>query len=243
MNFKGKIAVITGGSNGIGKKIAQEFKSNDVRVAIIDKEDNAVECDLFYKGDISEENTLVSFSTQVLKEFGKIDYLINNACLSKKGLWSNCSYQDFNYVLKVGIAAPYTLTRLFMEHFNPDAAIVNISSTRAKMSQPDTESYSAAKGGISALTHAMAISLSGKVRVNSISPGWINSSEKNENFNKYDYQQHPVKRIGTVTDIANLVLFLCSPRSSFINGENITIDGGMSRLMIYHDDFGWKYKE
>lgn len=240
-NFKEKTAVITGASNGIGRRIAQEFKKNGANIVVIDKMDNDLECDLFYKGDISEEDVLKSFSNQVLRKFGKIDYLINNACLSKKGLWSDCNYDDFNYVLKVGITAPYILTRLFMEHFNPDAAIVNIASTRAKMSQPDTESYSAAKGGISSLTHAMAISLAGKVRVNSVSPGWVNLSVNNQQFSQADYAQHPVKRIGSTLDIANLVLFLCSQGSIFINGENITVDGGMSRLMIYHNDFGWKY--
>jgi NAD(P)-dependent dehydrogenase (short-subunit alcohol dehydrogenase family) len=243
MDFKGKKVVITGGSRGIGKKITEEFKNKGAKVAVIDKADSNLECDLFYKGDISTEKVLISFSNKVLQEFGKIDYLINNACLSRKGLLSNCDYDDFNYVLKVGVTAPYVLTKLFLEYFNLGAAIVNISSTRAKMSQPDTESYSAAKGGIRSLTHAMAISLSGKVRVNSVSPGWIDTSGKYECFSKSDHGQHPVKRIGTVTDIADLVLFLCSRESSFINGENITIDGGMSRLMIYHNDFGWQYKE
>jgi len=243
MDFNGKKVVITGGSRGIGKKVTEEFKNKGAKVAVIDKTDSNLECDLFYKGDISAEKVLISFSNKILQEFGKIDYLINNACLSRKGLLSNCDYEDFNYVLKVGVIAPYVLTKLFLEYFNPGAAIVNISSTRAKMSQPDTESYSAAKGGISSLTHAMAISLSGKVRVNSISPGWIDTSGKYEYFSKPDHRQHPVKRIGIVADIANLVLFLCSQESSFINGENITIDGGMSRLMIYHNDFGWQYKE
>ena len=242
MDFTGKKVVITGGSRGIGRKIAEGFKNKGAQIAVIDKVDNNLEYELFYKGDVSEENVLISFSNLVLQKFGKIDYLINNACLSKKGLWSDCDFNDFNYVLKVGVAAPYMLTKLFVENFNPGSAIVNISSTRAKMSQPDTESYSAAKGGISALTHAMAISLSGKVRVNSVSPGWINTSEKCENICKSDYAQHPVKRIGAVADIANIVLFLCSEESSFINGENITIDGGMSKLMIYHNDFGWEYK-
>jgi len=242
MEFKNKKVVITGGSKGIGKEIVQEFKKKGAKIAVIDKDDNKIECDVFYKGDISEEENLIKFSKRVIEKFGKIDYLINNACLSKKGLISNCSFDDFNYVLKVGVTAPYVLTKLFMNNFNPNAAMVNISSTRALMSQPDTESYSAAKGGISALTHAMAISLSGKVRVNSISPGWIDTSEDNDHWNEPDKRQHPVKRIGKVQDISNIVLFLCSEKSSFINGENITVDGGMSKLMIYHNDHGWEYK-
>lgn len=242
MEFKDKKVVITGGSKGIGKEIMQAFKKRGSRIAVIDKDDIKIECDVFYKGDISEEENLIKFSNRVIEKFGKIDYLINNACLSKKGLMSNCSFDDFNYVLKVGITAPYFLTKLFIGHFNQNAAIVNISSTRAFMSQPDTESYSAAKGGISGLTHAMAISLSGKVRVNSVSPGWIDTSEDNDNWGEPDQKQHPVKRIGKVQDISHIVLFLCSEKSSFINGENITVDGGMSKLMIYHNDHGWEYK-
>lgn len=242
MEFKDKKVVVTGGAKGIGKEIVQEFKKRGSRIAVIDKDDIKIECDVFYKGDISEEENLIKFSKRVIEKFGKIDYLINNACLSKKGLISNCSFDDFNYVLKVGVTAPYFLTKLFIDHFNQNAAIVNISSTRAFMSQPDTESYSAAKGGISALTHAMAISLSGKVRVNSISPGWIDTSEDNYNWSEPDQRQHPVKRIGKVQDISHIVLFLCSEKSSFINGENITVDGCMSKLMIYHNDHGWEYK-
>lgn len=242
MEFKDKKVVVTGGAKGIGKEIVQEFKKRGSRIAVIDKDDIKIECDVFYKGDISKEENLIKFSKRVIEKFGKIDYLINNACLNKKGLISNCSFDDFNYVLKVGVTAPYVLTKLFMNNFNPNAAMVNISSTRALMSQPDTESYSAAKGGISTLTHAMAISLSGKVRVNSISPGWIDTSGDNDNWGEPDQRQHPVKRIGKVQDISNLVLFLCSEKSSFINGENIMVDGGMSKLMIYHNDHGWEYK-
>ena len=242
MEFKDKKVVITGGSKGIGKEIVQAFKKRGARIAVIDKDDIKIECDVFYKGDISEEKNLIRFSKRVIEKFGKIDYLINNACLSKKGLISNCSFDDFNYVLKVGVTAPYILTKLFIDHFNQNAAIINISSTRAFMSQPDTESYSAAKGGISALTHAMAISLSGKVRVNSVSPGWIDTSEDNYNWGEPDQRQHPVKRIGKVQDISHIVLFLCSEKSGFINGENITVDGGMSKLMIYHNDHGWEHK-
>jgi NAD(P)-dependent dehydrogenase (short-subunit alcohol dehydrogenase family) len=161
-----------------------------------------------------------------------------NRLLSKGGL-KDCSYQDFNYVLRVGISAPYMLTQLFMNHFGDGASIVNISSTRDRMSQPYTESYSAAKGGIAALTHAMAISLAGKVRVNSISPGWIDTDFKM--YYGADARQHPAGRVGNPLDIAHMVLYLCSEKAGFITGENICIDGGMTRQMIYHDDFGWTY--
>lgn len=241
MEFNNKVAVITGGANGIGKAIAEEFSKQGSRVAIIDLSSNAENCELYFCGDIAEEKNLQEFSKQVINRFGKIDFLINNAYRNNKGILSGCSFSDFSYVLNVGITAPYALAKLFMNYFNDAGAIVNISSTRAYMSQADTESYTAAKGGLAALTHALAVSLSGKVRVNSISPGWIDTSYSQLSIE--DKEQHPVKRIGQPEDIAKLTMFLCSENSSFINGQDIVADGGMSRLMIYNDDFGWKYQK
>jgi NAD(P)-dependent dehydrogenase (short-subunit alcohol dehydrogenase family) len=149
----------------------------------------------------------------------------------------NGSYEDFEYALKVGVTAPFYLSKLFAPYFANGASIVNISSSRDRMSQPQTESYTAAKGGISALTHALAVSFSGKVRVNSISPGWIDN-----NYTVYsgaDALQQPAGRVGNPLDIANMVLYLCSDMSGFITGENICIDGGMTKQMIYHGDYGW----
>jgi NAD(P)-dependent dehydrogenase (short-subunit alcohol dehydrogenase family) len=147
------------------------------------------------------------------------------------------SYEDFEYALKVGVTAPFYLSKLFAPHFASGASIVNISSSRDRMSQPQTESYTAAKGGISSLTHALAVSFSGKVRVNSISPGWIDT-----NYTVYegaDALQQPSGRVGNPPDIANMVLYLCSDMAGFITGENICIDGGMTKQMIYHGDHGW----
>jgi len=234
MEFKDKIVVVTGGASGIGKIICSEFLKAGARVCIIDKKENP-----YFVGDLADEHTLRTFAEQVIAEHGRVDCLINNAMLSRGGL-QDCSYQDFNYVLRVGISAPYMLTQLFMEHFGEGASIVNISSTRERMSQPNTESYTAAKGGIAALTHAMAVSLAGKVRVNCISPGWIDTD-----FSVYegpDALQHPAGRVGHPLDIANMVLYLCSDKAGFITGENFCIDGGMSKQMIYHGDFGWTLK-
>jgi NAD(P)-dependent dehydrogenase (short-subunit alcohol dehydrogenase family) len=136
------------------------------------------------------------------------------------------------------VTAPFYLSKLFLPYFNDNASIINISSSRDRMSQPQTESYTASKGAISALTHALAISLSHKVRVNSISPGWINTSNTPIN-DELDHLQHPTGRVGNPLDIANLVLFLCSDKASFINGENICVDGGMTKQMIYHNDYNW----
>ena len=250
MEFKDKVCVVTGGANGIGKNIVKEFIKAGAKVCFIDmdKENGMKLCEnyndeiLFFQGDISKEEVLNEFYKTVISKYEKIDYLINNACLTKGGILSGCTYDDFNYVFKIGVTAPYMLSKLFMEDFNENGSIVNISSTRAYMSQADTESYSAAKGGITALTHALSVSLAGKVRVNSISPGWI-ETEENMEHSQEDKLQHLVKRVGRVSDISNMVMFLCSEKSGFITGQDFTVDGGMSKLMIYNDDKGWSYRE
>lgn len=233
--FQNKIAVVTGGAQGIGKCIAQEFKKNGASVCIIDKQLNS-----YFTGDLADKEILHRFVEKVIAEYGKVDYLIHNALPLMKGI-NECSYEEFEYALRVGVTAPFYLTKLFLPYFNKGAAIVNISSSRDRMSQPQTESYTAAKGGIHALTHALAVSLAGKVRVNSVSPGWIDTSYKE--YEGPDAVQQPVGRVGNPLDIANMVLYLCSDKAGFITGENICIDGGMTRQMIYHDDFGWSLDE
>ena len=241
-DFTDKTAVITGGARGIGRCIAEDFIKAGARVAVVDKDEITILCEIRYRGDIAYESTLTGFSGNIVQKFGSVDYLINNACLSSGGILSGCGYDDFLYVQKVGVAVPYILTKLLLPYFNENASIVNISSTRAYMSQPDTESYTAAKGGISALTHALAVSLAGRARVNSISPGWIDTAGASD-FAEADATQHPAGRIGTPEDISKMVMFLCGGSGRFITGENITIDGGMSRLMIYHGDHGWCYTD
>ena len=233
--FKNKVVVITGGAHGIGQCIAEEFRKNGAKCYIIDKVEGN-----HYIGDISNQTTLEAFAAHVLSETGHIDYLINNALPLMKGIY-DCSYDEFNYALAVGVTAPFYLSKLFLPYFSKDACIINISSSRDRMSQPNTESYTAAKGGISSLTHALAISLAGKVRVNSISPGWIDTDYKT--YEGPDAVQHPVHRVGDPLDIAHTVLFLCSDKASFITGENICIDGGMTKQMIYHNDCGWSYQD
>ena len=184
----------------------------------------------------ADKNVLERFANEVIAKHGRVDYLVNNALPLMKGL-AECSYEEFQYALSVGVTAPFYLAKLFAPHFAEGAAIVNISSSRDRMSQPQTESYTAAKGGIAALTHALAVSLAGKARVNSISPGWIDTQ-----YTVYegpDAVQQPAGRVGNPLDIANMVLYLCSDKAGFITGENICIDGGMTRQMIYHGDNGW----
>ena len=230
--FAGKVAVITGGAHGIGKAIAEAFRAEGAAVEIID-----IAPGEHYVGDISKKETLESFTQAVLDRHGHIDFLINNALPLMKGI-DECTYEEFQYALSVGVTAPFYLSKLFAPHFAPGGVIINISSSRDRMSQSQTESYTAAKGGIAALTHALAVSLAGRVRVNSISPGWIDTAYRV--YEGPDAAQQPAGRVGNPMDIAHMVLFLCSDKAGFITGENICIDGGMTRQMIYHGDWGWR---
>ena len=232
--FQDKIVVITGGAQGIGKCICEEFEKAGAQVCIIDLQDN-----VYFKGDISKKEILEEFAEKVITDYGHVDYLINNAAPLFKGI-EECSYEEFSYALNVGVTAAFYLTKLFRNHFREGACVINISSSRDRMSQPQSESYTAAKGGIHALTHGLAVSLSGKVRVNSISPGWIDNDY--QVYEGPDAYQQPAGRVGNPLDIANMVLFLCSDKAGFITGENICIDGGMTRQMIYHNDCGWSLK-
>ena len=231
--FQNKVAVVTGGAHGIGKCICEEFTKAGAHVCTIDVTENP-----YFIGDIGDETTLRRFSEKVIAEYGHVDCLINNAKPLFKGI-NDCSWEEFNNALRVGVTAPFFLTQLFLPYFAPGASIVNISSSRSRMSQPFSESYTAAKGGISSLTHALAVSLAGKVRVNSVSPGWIDTTETV--YSGADASQHPAGRVGTPLDIAHTVLFLCSEHAGFITGADICVDGGMTKQMIYHDDWGWQY--
>ena len=230
-DFKNKIAVVTGGARGIGKCIREQFEAAGATVCVIDLLEND-----FFVGDISDKTTLEAFAQKIIATHGHVDYIINNAAPTACGLEKG-SYEDFEYALKVGVTAPFYLTKLLMPYLTEGASVVNISSSRVRKGPATTESYTAAKGGISALTHAMAASLAGRARVNSVSPGWIDT-----NYTVYegpDATQHPAGRVGNPPDIASTVLFLCSDMAGFITGENVCVDGGMTRLMIYHGDHGW----
>ena len=234
-DFKDKIVVVTGGARGIGRCIREKFEEAGAKVCVIDLLEND-----YFVGDIADKNILEAFAEKVIEDHGRIDCLINNAAPKTCGIGGG-SYEDFEYALRVGVTAPFYLSKLFAPHFAEGGSIINISSSRDRMSQPQTESYTAAKGGISALTHALAVSLSGRVRVNSVSPGWIDN-----NYTVYegaDALQQPAGRVGNPPDIANMVLYLCSDMAGFITGENICVDGGMTKQMIYHGDHGWSLNE
>lgn len=232
--FEGKVAVVTGGAHGIGKAVAEAFMREGAAVHIIDLRPGS-----WFVGDVGSPDTLKQFAEYVIQQSGHVDFLVNNALPLMKGI-QECSWNEFSRALSVGVTAPFYLTKLFLPHFAPGACVINISSSRDRMSQPQTESYSAAKGGIAALTHAMAVSLSGRIRVNSISPGWIDTT--GSSITGADAVQQPAGRVGKPEDIAEAVLFLCSEKAGFITGENICIDGGMTKLMIYHGDHGWSYE-
>ena len=196
MDFKNKIVIVTGGAQGIGRCIAEEFGKRGATVCVIDKQQGD-----HFVGDLADKLVLEQFAKDVIEKHGHVDYLINNALPLMKGI-NECSYEEFQYALSVGVTAPFYLTKLFAPHFAKGAAIVNISSSRDRMSQPQTESYTAAKGGIAALTHALAVSLAGKVRVNSISPGWIDTSYTI--YEGSDAIQQPAGRVGNPLDMAVL---------------------------------------
>lgn len=231
--FQNKVVVITGGAGGIGQCIAGEFAKEGAQVCIID----AAPGDHFV-GDIGDKAMLEAFAAEVIDKYGRVDVLVNNAPPLFIGI-GECTYEQFQQSLNIGVTAAFYLTKLFLPYFAPGASILNLSSSRDRMSQPQSESYTAAKGGIAALTHSLAVSLAGKVRVNSISPGWIDTAWTV--YEGPDAIQQPAGRVGHPLDIAHMALFLASEKAGFITGENICIDGGQTKLMIYHGDHGWQF--
>lgn len=238
MGTNKKVAIVTGGSHGIGKQIVIDLMNHGYAVSVIDINKIEFEVDYFYHGDIKDKEVLNDFYLNTIKHFGQVDVLINNACYGKGGILSDASYEDFDEVLSVGLKAPYYLSLLCKDELiKIQGSIINIASSRAFQSEPNSEAYASVKGGIVALTHSLAMSLAPNVKVNAIAPGWINTH--NDEISEIDKASIPVGKVGSVQDISDVVLFLLN--QAFITGETIVVDGGMSKRMIYHNEHGWSY--
>lgn len=242
---KKKRVFVTGGAEGIGKAIVQAFCNAGYRVAFCDKNETAGQQlaketgTVFYQVDVSDQESLERCMQRIFLVWGDIDIIVNNAGISKFSPITETSIDDFDNILSVNLRPAFITSRLLAIHRksqpsrNPFGRIINICSTRYLMSEPGSEGYAASKGGIYSLTHALAVSLSEwHITVNSIAPGWIQNHDY-EQLRTEDHTQHPSGRIGKPEDIARMCLFLSQKENDFINGENITIDGGMTKKMIY----------
>jgi NAD(P)-dependent dehydrogenase (short-subunit alcohol dehydrogenase family) len=253
MSLKDKVAIVTGGGQGIGKAIAQRFLKEGLSVVIAEidqdagKETEAQYSSLgkvkFIATDIASEASVKSAIAQTIESFGRLDILVNNAAIAnpENASIAELSLESWNQIIAVNLTGTFLCTKYAVPHLrNHQGVIINIASTRALMSEPDTEAYSTAKGGIVALTHALANSLGPDIRVNCISPGWIavsdwqkQSSRAEPQLTEQDHKQHPAGRVGKPEDIAEMVFYLASPVAGFITGANFVVDGGMTRKMIY----------
>ncbi len=249
--MKDKVAIITGGAQGIGKAIARRFLNEDVAVVIADNDAEAGKETVaeyaetgelrFFETDVSDETQVRRLVRETLKAFGGIDVLVNNAAVARGTPVTDLTLGDWNTVLAVNLTGPFLCAKHMAPHLKQHrGAIINIASTRAVMSEPGTEAYSASKGGLVALTHALAASLGPEIRVNCISPGWIEteswrkkSARRVPPLSEADHAQHLSGRVGRPEDVAALASFLAFGESGFITGSNFMIDGGMTRKMIY----------
>lgn len=224
-----KVALVTGGAQGIGRATALLLAGRGYQVAVADLQ----ESDFFFvRTDVSREASVRACIRAVVKRFGRLDALVNNAGLAgpHDGPIEKLNLARWNRRIGVNLTGPFLMAKHAVPHLRrAKGAIVNIASTRALQSEPDTEAYAASKGGLVALTHALALSLGPAVRVNCISPGWISHKP----VRKKDHAQHPVGRVGVGQDVAELVAYLLSEASGFVTGQNFVIDGGMTRKMIY----------
>lgn len=237
-----KTAIVTGGAKGIGESIARVLLEKGVRVVVADKDVRSPwkkgdERLLFIKTDVSNEPDVIKMIKETIKVFGSIDYLINNAGTlfnDKRPKFEDITLKEWNLFIGSHLTGAFLCSKYSAPYIKSNkGSIVNIASTRYLQSEPNTEPYSAAKGGLVAITHAMAISLGPDVRVNCVSPGWIHT--QNEKLRKIDHLQHPVGRVGEPEDIASMVAFLLSDQARFITGQNFVVDGGMTKKMIYQE--------
>ncbi|WP_370222128.1 SDR family oxidoreductase [Cytobacillus sp.] len=243
-NFIGKTVIITGGASGIGKGIAETFSGEGANVVIVDIDEmkgkkleeslnkQGQTC-MFIRADVKNEAEIKGLLIKTYESFGAIDILINNAGISKFHSFFELTVELWDEVINTNLRSVFLCSREAAKLMKQGSCIINLSSTRAVMSESNTEAYSASKGGIMAITHALASTLAEKgIRVNCISPGWIETGDY-ESLREIDHNQHFSNRVGKPADIARTCLFLADPENDFITGENITVDGGMTRKMIY----------
>lgn len=235
--FENKVVIVTGGANGIGKEIATTFSLKGARTIVCDiEEPRGMEPGItFVRADVSNEEEVKNLFKKVQEEFRKVDILINNAGISEFVPFQELTIERWDKVINTNLRSVFLCTKEAVNLMPKGSAIVNMASTRALMSEPNTESYSASKGGIVALTHALSMSLAEKeIRVNCISPGWIETNNY-EGLRAIDHCQHPSRRVGKPADIAKACMYLCEPDNHFVNGTNLVVDGGMTRKMIYEE--------
>ncbi len=228
-----KAALVTGGARGIGLGIAQRLSRLGYAVAIADVIPSETESFYAVRCDVSREASVRACVRRVLRRFGRLDALVNNAGLSDPAdpPVERLALARWNRRIAVNLTGPLLMAKHCVPHLRrTGGAIVNIASTRALQSEPDTEAYAASKAGLVGLTHALAMSLGPRVRVNCVSPGWIAKAPVRR---RKDHAQHPAGRVGAPQDVAALVAYLISDAAGFVTGQNFIIDGGMTRKMIY----------
>ncbi|MED3553069.1 glucose 1-dehydrogenase [Cytobacillus praedii] len=249
MDFRKKVVVITGASNGIGKGLASAYAEKGATIVIADMDEEAgkqIASDikshngnaLCIQTDVRKEKEIIHLMKTTKEVYGQIDILINNAGMSKWKSLYELSAIEWDDILHTNLRSVFLCSReaaKFMKENKNGGAIVNLASTRALMSEPNSEAYAASKGGIISLTHALAVSLSrDKITVNAISPGWIETGNYSD-LRKIDHEQHPSMRVGKPEDIASACLYLTSEENDFVTGVNLVVDGGMTRKMIYEE--------
>ncbi len=246
--LQGKVVIVTGGAQGIGRGIAARFLEAGASVVVADADAEALEEIKLEQPvihtvqcDVSSEDEVKELVASALEKFGQIDFLVNNAGIGINKPLETLELFDWNRVIGVNLTGAFLMAKYASPHLRSSrGSIVNITSTRAVMSEANTEAYSASKGGLLALTHALAVSLGPDVRVNAVSPGWIETRDRQKksaqaevHYSDLDLAQHPVGRVGTPEDIAAMVMFLCSSEAGFVTGQNFVVDGGMTKKMIY----------